>query len=146
MFDVCYECDKELIRQKGTVYGYWGNAKIEFIGLPKYQCNNCNEFYLDEKMSILTQELTRAFSDVGEVPEVIDISDCYEILIDHLDEVYDMIMGRKVYIVKVDQKLIINSKDVNSLFAEEKLSLAARNKDTITPDVEKEIAILIRQD
>lgn len=146
MFDVCYECDGQLIKQKGTVYGYWGDVKIEFVGLPKYQCNNCAEFYLDEKISILTQELTRAFSDANDVPKIIDIGDCYEILSEHLDEVYDMIRQRKVCFVKVDQNFIINCKDVNSLFDKEKLSVAARNIDQITPDVEKEIALLVRED
>jgi hypothetical protein len=69
-----------------------------------------------------------------------------EILSEHLDEVYDMIRQRKVYFVKVGQNFIINCKDVNSLFDKEKLSVAARNIDKITPDVEKEIALLVRED
>ena len=100
---------------------------------------------MDEKTSIITQELTRAFSDATDVPDVIDIGDSYTILSDHLDEVYDMITRRKICCVKVGKNYIINSKDVNSLFSKEKLSLAARNKDKITPDVEKEIARLVRK-
>jgi len=146
VFDVCYECDGKLIAQTGTVFGYWGNTKIEFTGLPRYQCKNCNEIYLDEKIAVLTQEITKAFSDLNEIPEVLDISDCYETLVDHLDDAYDIIKQKKVQVIKVNQNYIINCKDVNSLFNKEKLSMAARNIDQLTPDVKKEIDRLVKQD
>lgn len=143
MFNICYECDEELTERKGHVYGYWGDAKIKFIGLPKYQCNNCNEFYLDEEIAILTQEITRALSNTNEVPEIIDISDCHMMLIKNLDKVYNLIKEKRITFAKVGQKLIMNSKDINSLFSEEELLLAARNKDVFTPDVQKEINELL---
>ena len=146
MFNVCYECDGKLIAQTGTVFGYWGNTKIEFTGLPRYQCNNCDEIYLDEKIAVLTQELTRAFSDLNEIPEVLDISDCYETLVNNIDEVYNIIRQRKVHLIKVNQNHIINCKDVNSLFDKGKLSLAARNIDQLSPAVKKEIDRLVKQD
>jgi len=144
MFDVCYECDGKLVKQTGSVYGYWDDITIEFTGLPKYQCNNCDGFYLDEKVAILTQELTRIFSEFDVIPKVVDISNCYEMLFDHLDELQEIIS--KVYCAKVGQTLIINNKDLNSIFAGDALALAARNSGKLTLDVKKEIAGLAKEE
>ena len=145
MFNVCYECDGELIKKKGTIYGFWGDQKIEFTGLPKYQCSYCDEFYLDEGTAILTQEITRALCDANDVPEIVDVADCYDLLTEHLDDIYDMVLRGKVHWVKVGNTLLINIKDVRSLFSGDELLLAARNKGNLTPDVEKEIAQILRK-
>lgn len=128
MFDVCFDCDCKLIEQKGSVYGYWGDIIIEFISLPKYQCSSCENFYLEEKIAILTQEITRALIDSDLVPEIVDISNSYELLSKNLDKIYDLIQNKRIYLVKVGNKIIINQKDVNSLFYDDSALLAARNK------------------
>ena len=139
MFDVCFDCDCKLIEQKGSVCGYWGDTTIEFISLPKYQCSSCDNFYLEEKIAILTQEITRALIDSDLVPEIVDISNSYELLSKNLDKIYDLIQNKRIYLVKVGNKIIINQKDVNSLFYDDSALLAARNKAKITDDVEREI-------
>lgn len=139
MFDVCFDCDCKLIEQKGSVYGYWGDTIIEFIALPKYKCSSCENFYLDEKIAVLTQEITRALIDINLVPEIVDISNSYELLSKNLDIIYDLVQNKRIHLAKVENKIIINQKDVNSLFYDDSALFAARNKAKITDDVEREI-------
>ena len=145
MFDVCFECDNQLIEQRGIVYGYWGDTKIEFTALPRYFCSNCNSFYLDEKIAILTQEITRALIDINRASKVVDISNCYELLAHNTEKVYDLIRDGKIHLIELDNKIIIHEKDVRSLFSDDRLSLAARNNDTLPYDVQKEINDLCRK-
>jgi hypothetical protein len=145
MFDVCFDCDTQLTEQKGTVYGYWGDTKIEFTALPRYSCSTCNTFYLDEKIAILTQEITRALTDINLASKVVDISNCYELLAHNTEKVYDLIRDGKIHLIELDNKIIIHEKDVRSLFSDDRLSLAARNNDTLPCDVQKEINDLCRK-
>lgn len=145
MFDVCFDCDTQLTEQKGTVYGYWGDTKIEFTALPRYSCSTCNTFYLDEKIAILTQEITRALTDINLASKVVDISNCYELLAHNTEKVYDLIRDGKIHLIELDNKIIIHEKDVRSLFSDDRLSLAARNNDTLPYDVQKEINDLCRK-
>lgn len=146
MLNICYECDNNLQKEIGTVYGYWGDIEIKFIDLPKYKCPKCKEFYLDEEIAVLTQEITRALSDIKNTSKVVDISDSYEILIDYMEEVYEMIVYKKIHLIETETKIIINMKDVKSLFYDKGALIAARNNKGITEDVEKEINKLTSED
>lgn len=115
MFNMCYECDGSLQNEIGSVYGYWGDVKIEFVNLPRHKCSNCGEFYLEEYIAILTQEITRALNDIDYKVKIVDVSDSYKELINHLDEIYEEIVNGRIKLIHVNDKIIINSKDVNSL-------------------------------
>ncbi len=145
MFNKCYECGGELKKQKGTVYGYWGDLEIEFTQLPIHKCSECNDVYLDEKTATLTQEITRALSDIGRAPEVVDVCDSYETLTSHSDEIYNIVAGEKVKLVEIGSKIIINAKDVSSLFHNNNFAIAARCSGKITTDVKREINNLKNQ-
>jgi hypothetical protein len=140
---VCYECDHELVKQNGSVYGYWGNSTIEFIGLPKYQCSNCDDFYVDQDIAILTQEITRALIDLGKNIEIVDIRNSYELLSNHANEVYEVITNKKIFLIEVDNRVIINDKDVISVFGNDSILIAARKSDQLTDDVKKELRNLL---
>lgn len=146
MFDLCYECGGKLEKQIGVVHGYWGDEKIDFINLPTYKCSKCSEFYLDQKIAIVTQEITRALSDINVIPKIVDISNSLDTLNKHIDEVYAMIVDGKIPLIKVDDKIIINNKDVVSLFYDNAVLMAARNKYNITDDVKKEISRIVEQE
>ncbi len=146
MFDLCYECGGKLERQIGVAHGYWGDEKIDFINLPIYKCPECGELYLDQKIAILTQEVTRALSDINVIPKIVDISNSFDTLSKHIDEVYAMIVGEKISLIEVDDKIIINNKDIVSLFYDNAILMAARNKDDITDDVKREISRILEQE
>ena len=145
MFDLCYECGDKLVEQTGTIYGYWGQTKIEFIKLPMYKCSNCEEFYVGQEMAILSQEITRALNDINKVPKVVDISNSYKTLVKHLEEIHEMIVDDKIPLVEVNCKAIINNKDVISSFNEDSVMIAARNVDDITEDVKDEISKIMEE-
>ncbi|SET38476.1 YgiT-type zinc finger domain-containing protein [Natronincola peptidivorans] len=144
MFNVCYDCNGELVESRGNVYGYWGDVELIFPELPKYQCNQCDEFYLDEKTAILIQEITRALDNIKETPEIVDIRDSYDLLIKHVEEVYEIITEKKLHLIKTNNKIIINRKDIYSIFNKDNISVAARKHCNITKDVEKEIDNLFK--
>ena len=148
MFDVCYNCDGKFIEYNGSIKGYWDDKEIEFIRLPSYKCETCNEIYLDEEIAILTQEITRAFYDIDSIPKVVDISNCYELLLEHLDDVYDIITENKIKMFNLNGKVVIDKKDLISLFNNYDILFAARNVaitkvDSITQDVYDEINKLL---
>lgn len=127
MFNVCYNCDGKLIEYNGNIKGYWDDKEVEFIGLPSYKCESCDEIYLDEEIAILTQEITRAFYDIEHIPKVVDISNCHELLVEHLDKVYDIIAKKKFKAFNSNDKVVIGKKDLISLFNDCDILFAARN-------------------
>ncbi len=139
MLNVCYECDGNFSSEIGKVEGYWCDLTLEFINLPKYKCNDCGVTYLDRDIAILTQEITRALSNINPKVKVVDVSDSYQELVHHLDEIYEMMVKERIELVYINNKLIINKKDVVSLFNDYDVLFAARNKDEMTEDVLKEI-------
>lgn len=144
MIDIACLCEEGPVKEKGIVYGYWGDLKVQFIDLPKYQCGNCNEFYLDEKIAVLTQEITRALDDLGKKVEVVDIRDCYDDLINYVNDIYERITSGQIYLIEIGKKIIINPKDIKSLSCNSAALIAARNNYSVTDDVKREIDDILK--
>ena len=148
MFDVCYNCDGKFIEFIGNIKGYWGDKEIEFVNLPGFKCDNCDEVYLDEDIAVLTQEITRAFYDIDAIPKIVDISNCYELLLEHLDEIYEIITKKRIKMFVSNGKVVLYKKDLISLFNNHDIMFAARNVainkvGPITDDVYGEIKKLL---
>lgn len=139
MFDVCYNCDKKLKEKIGDVYGYWNGVKLKFIKLPKYECEDCGEFYLDPQIAIVTQEITRALNDINKIPGIVDISESYIELIKNTEEIYELIVNKRITLIECNDNIIINKKDIESLFSNKEVKIVARNDNGITKEVEDEI-------
>ncbi len=135
----CIECGKELSEIRGDINGYWFDKTIIFPNMPKLICkDHPDEYYLDESIAILAQELTRIVYDKKWDVNIIDVSDSFMDIIDMHPGIYDVIYKEKIKPIIVDGKLFILSKDIQSFNFDEGFEIAARNlKGSLTGDTIK---------
>lgn len=113
----CHLCGEELTESEVLGVGVWGDYVLTVEGVNGYYCTECNEVVRQYNEARLLQELTRAFSEIANRPNLIDITESRGILLENIDNLYEAITGGHLKPVRLQGKGRILCKDALSALA-----------------------------
>ena len=113
----CNSCDKDLeFTENGYMNSYWGEFLIQYIDIPMFQCNKCNEELMySVKIAEFIQSITIILYEKQ--------SEINKISLKHVLNFIDTKEKENIFLEKLDQEEIYFIKDNNDTFFVDELQL-----------------------
>lgn len=113
----CNSCDKDLeFIENGYMHSYWGEFCIQYIDIPMFRCNECNEELMyGVKIAEFIQNITIILHEQK--------SSIHKISLKYVFDFIDTEEKEKIFLEKLNQKEIYFIKDKHDAFFVDELQL-----------------------